>query len=145
MSISKKNLFEILSFPTVYHRIDKHRCRSGECIDPEKVCNGNFDCLDSSDEEEALCLKSYCPKFAFRCRYGACLPKSSRCNGIQECVDGSDEDERLCGESRDVPMTGTNITSEILPGSCRLPKRNDLRYISAIFQVSMFFHVPADK
>lgn len=116
-----------------------HRCRSGECLEPEKVCDGKFDCFDSSDEDEALCLKVYCPKFAFRCRYGACVSKVSRCNGVNECVDGSDEDERLCGEYRDVPMTEANITNDILPGSCRLPKRNDLRYISEIFQVCFFF------
>lgn len=125
-----------------FHRIEKHRCRSGECIDPEKACDGSFDCLDSSDEEESLCLKSFCPKFAFRCRYGACVPKTSRCNGVIECVDNSDEDERLCGENRAVPMTETNITSGVLQGSCRLPKRNDLRFISIIFQVqeNFMFH-----
>lgn len=123
------NDFELFS-------IDKHRCRSGECIEPEKVCDGTFDCYDSSDEEESLCLKSFCPKYAFRCRYGACLPRTVCCNGVEDCVDGSDEDERLCGSHHhEVSQVDANSTGGILPGSCKLPtNRKDLKFISAIFQ-----------
>lgn len=115
-------------------RLDEYRCRSGDCIEVEKVCDGSSDCPDMSDEEEVLCLKSFCPKFAFRCRYGGCVPKSGRCNGEVQCIDGSDEDERLCGAHHEIHKPETN--DEVPSGSCRLPSnRNDLRYISALFQV----------
>lgn len=124
-----------MNFVCYFRGIDAFKCRSGECISPEKTCDGYFDCGDESDEEEMLCLKSFCPKYAFRCRYGGCISKALKCNGEVDCADGSDEDIRLCGEHREVPITEFNITGEVLPGSCKLPTRTDLRFISAIFQV----------
>lgn len=116
------------------YRLDKHRCRSGECIEPEKACDGTYDCLDSSDEEESLCLKSFCPKYAFRWRYGACVAKNARCNGDIDCADGSDEDELLCGAHLEHKLIELNATGTIPPGSCKLPARTDLRYINNVFQ-----------
>lgn len=116
-------------------RIDKHRCRSGECIEPEKVCDGTYHCQDQSDEEESICLKSYCPKFAFRCRYGACVSKNFRCSGGEpKCADGSDEDELLCGSHRHHKLIEANATGLIPTGSCKLPVRTDFRYVNNIFQ-----------
>lgn len=117
----------------LFFSLDKYRCRSGECIDTETVCNGEVDCTDGSDEEENICLKITCPKNAFRCRYGACVPKSFRCTGTSRCADGSDEDELLCGAHYNVYLIKGNLTGKIPPGSCRLPSRNDLRYINSIF------------
>lgn len=99
----------------------------------EKVCDGSVYCDDSSDEEEALCLKSYCPKFAFRCRYGACVAKSARCNGEVDCADGSDEDSLLCGAYVDLAIVNFNASGNVLPGSCKLPGRSDIRYINNVF------------
>lgn len=79
-------------------------------------------------------MKSYCPKFAFRCRYGACVPKVARCNGGNDCADGSDEDFLLCGASVDLTIVNFNNTGNVLPGSCILPSRSDIRYINNIFQ-----------
>lgn len=75
-----------------------------------------------------------CPR-GFRCRYGACVPKNSRCNGIEDCADGSDEDELLCGAQFDFNLVKANATGQIPPGSCRLPKRGDVRCDSYGFNV----------
>lgn len=87
-----------------------------------------------SDEEESICLKSYCPKFAFRCRYGACVSKNFRCSGGEpKCADGSDEDELLCGSRRNRKLIEANATGSIPSGSCLLPRRTDFRYVNNIF------------
>lgn len=97
------------------------------------MCNGAVNCPDGSDEEENICLKSFCPKKAFRCRYGACVPQFVRCSGVSYCADGSDEDELLCGANYDVYLVKGNMSGKIPPGSCRLPTRDDIRYINYIF------------
>lgn len=79
-------------------------------------------------------MKSYCPFFAFRCRYGACVDKKVRCNGVNDCADGSDEDYLLCGASMDLTIVNFNTSGNVLPGSCKLPKRSDIRYINNVFQ-----------
>lgn len=33
-----------------------HRCRLGDCLSDDKICNGKFDCHDGSDEDEKMCL-----------------------------------------------------------------------------------------
>lgn len=33
-----------------------HRCRLGECLKADKICNGKFDCHDGSDEDAKMCL-----------------------------------------------------------------------------------------
>lgn len=118
--------------------LDKHRCRSGECIDHEKVCDGNVDCQDGSDEEEGICLKIHCPR-GFRCRYGACVSKDARCNTIVDCADGSDEDELLCGTHYDLLLVKANATGAIPPGSCRLPARTDVRLMARVYSCKLWF------
>ena len=86
-SVSKEKTFKKIYF---FYRIDKYRCRSGECIDRDVVCDGNIDCIDASDEEEDVCLEIPCSR-GFRCRYGACVSRKCRCDSIIDCADGSDE------------------------------------------------------
>lgn len=33
-----------------------HRCRFGQCLSKDLLCNGRFDCDDGSDESSSLCL-----------------------------------------------------------------------------------------
>lgn len=74
-------------------------CKSGNLLNGiEKVCNGQADCYDGSDEVAELCARTLCPPEYFRCHYGACVPRSKKCNGIRDCVDSSDETN--CGRKR---------------------------------------------
>ena len=72
-------------------------CLDGTCIEESKVCDGQADCPDGSDETVTQCRAVRCPANTFRCQYGACVDKEDRCNGNQDCADNSDEDDFLCG------------------------------------------------
>ncbi|XP_071520575.1 LOW QUALITY PROTEIN: MAM and LDL-receptor class A domain-containing protein 1-like [Panulirus ornatus] len=44
--------------------IQKFECRSGTCIDPDRVCDYSDDCLDLSDE-----LETRCSSYNYRCNF----------------------------------------------------------------------------
>lgn len=67
------------------------RCKSGECIESKMMCDGNIDCLDSSDETDKRCNKFKCRASQFQCDDGSCIAKSLRCDKNTNCKDGSDE------------------------------------------------------
>ncbi|XP_066273302.1 laminin subunit gamma-1-like isoform X2 [Branchiostoma lanceolatum] len=65
-------------------------CTNGFCIDKSRRCNGIFECLDFSDEDN--CLGSKCQPGEFLCTSGECISGELRCNGSPDCPDESDED-----------------------------------------------------
>ncbi|XP_055911049.1 basement membrane-specific heparan sulfate proteoglycan core protein isoform X7 [Eupeodes corollae] len=70
--------------------LDEFSCRNGACIPIEAVCDGQPDCSDHEDENEATCS---CRSSEFKCLHGGgCVPKYQLCDKIKQCKDGSDED-----------------------------------------------------
>lgn len=69
------------------------KCKNGDCIPSERLCDGRADCRDKSDETEFECRRPEirCHRKAFRCSYGACVDGDAVCNGVRDCLDGSDE------------------------------------------------------
>ncbi|CAL1673906.1 unnamed protein product [Lasius platythorax] len=96
--------------------LERFRCRNGECIAGELLCDGKANCRDSSDETQAECMKPeiLCPDYAFRCKYGACINGDSVCNGIQDCVDNSDETQPQCRRTSE-----NNTQDTARPALCR--------------------------
>ena len=56
-----------------------------QCISKEKLCDGNLDCQDYSDETVGEC--------AFNCSETESVRNVTKCNGIQDCSNYKDEQE----------------------------------------------------
>lgn len=73
-------------------------CNDGTCIDYDKTCDGNRDCLEGEDEVDVCATSNStiaCDDDEFQCSDGSCILKSYKCDEAADCSDGSDED--FCG------------------------------------------------
>ena len=60
-----------------------------ECISPDQICNGVYDCSEGQDE--SVCMTN-CPRDEFRCRHKngkylplECISGETQCDGVQDC------------------------------------------------------------
>ena len=69
------------------------RCKTEPvCIPSYKLCDGDVDCKDRSDEDRCVVAKKRCNVNEFKCLSDlTCIPLSARCNQRKDCDDGSDE------------------------------------------------------
>lgn len=65
-------------------------CMNGQCIPKEKVCDGVYDCRDTSDEMR--CNPLGCEPNEFQCDNKKCVLKTWLCDSDDDCGDGSDEE-----------------------------------------------------
>lgn len=76
-------------------------CKSTNlCIPNSKLCDGNNDCGDLSDEDSNAngpCRERICNPFEFSCdNKTKCVMNRWLCDGDKDCVDGSDENSENC-------------------------------------------------
>ncbi|XP_030745032.1 basement membrane-specific heparan sulfate proteoglycan core protein isoform X3 [Sitophilus oryzae] len=77
--------------PTVKCYLNESTCANGDCIPRNKVCDGEYDCTDGSDEIRCS-LK--CEPNEFKCDNKKCIHKSWVCDAQDDC--GDDSDEKAC-------------------------------------------------
>jgi hypothetical protein len=68
-------------------------CVDGELIGEDKLCDGDPDCPDGSDEDFVLCFGDV---ESFECDDGALVPAELFCDATADCPDGSDESPVVC-------------------------------------------------
>ena len=108
---------------------DEYRCRNGMCIPQESSFDGDFDCMDSSDEQELSslfslfdgcadqsryeCDERLCRKDQFSCGDGQCVHWSALINRTNGCRNSRHEAHRC-------DTVGTLLsTSRTLTGICQ--------------------------
>lgn len=64
------------------------------CLSYHRVCDGEWDCPDGSDESMAVggpCEHFNCSEKNFQCDKTRCVPRNWVCDGQKDCKDGTDE------------------------------------------------------
>ncbi|XP_012280703.1 serine protease nudel [Orussus abietinus] len=100
-----KKLEETKVIEAVEPSCDGFRCRLGQCVPWNQVCDGIQDCRDAADENADNCQEAKsrckngsaaafncgCSRSELRCGNGQCVPKEAFCNSKVDCSDGTDE------------------------------------------------------
>ncbi|XP_035688750.1 SCO-spondin-like [Branchiostoma floridae] len=83
-------------------------CETGDCLPADKLCDGQPDCPDGSDEKDEYCIVT-CAPAQFQCPDGTCIDISWLCDGSVDCEDGTDELD--CPTTTLPPTTSTSTVS----------------------------------
>jgi len=73
-------------FPGLQCRSNEFQCDNKQCIDVRERCDGDFNCIDDSDEEDCDC-----PSSDFLCPSGQCIKPEELCDDKNNCEDEADE------------------------------------------------------
>jgi len=93
---------------------DQFKCHTlPQCVDQLFVCDGHYDCHDSSDEYYCPEIRKHhsCNPGHFMCKEGTCIPDVMQCDGEPDCMDG--EDEAQC-ENVEIPLAKIQVAGHVV-------------------------------
>jgi hypothetical protein len=105
--------------------LNEATCSNKQCILKTKVCDGQIDCLDGSDETR--CNMFGCQPNEFRCSNKKCILKTWVCDGQDDCGDNFDEqncDQKL-SDSRCLYSEFECRNKECIPKSFQCDSQSD--------------------
>ena len=93
--------------PYIPDTCDGFRCKLGQCLTGDRICDRHWDCMEGEDELDCPIVPATslvecqrhednvrdcsCPAGTRKCDNNLCLEYSKWCNGESECGDMSDE------------------------------------------------------
>ncbi|XP_029344965.1 basement membrane-specific heparan sulfate proteoglycan core protein isoform X9 [Acyrthosiphon pisum] len=105
--------------------LNEATCSNKQCILKTKVCDGQIDCLDGSDETR--CNMFGCQPNEFRCSNKKCILKTWVCDGQDDCGDNFDEQncEQKVSDSRCLYSEFECRNKECIPKSFQCDSQSD--------------------
>ncbi|XP_060879809.1 basement membrane-specific heparan sulfate proteoglycan core protein isoform X8 [Metopolophium dirhodum] len=105
--------------------LNEATCSNKQCILKTKVCDGQIDCLDGSDETR--CNMFGCQPNEFRCSNKKCILKTWVCDGQDDCGDNFDEQncEQRVSDSRCLYSEFECRNKECIPKSFQCDSQSD--------------------